>query len=126
MPRRRGGKHKNPSREGFIARERLWFLRDIRGSFSRRFAEENGFCDTVSYKGGVHMAGTITVRLPDKLRRELDRVAKAERASKSEIMREAIARYLSVKRFRQLRRHVLPFAEAEGLLTDEDVFNSIR
>ncbi len=72
------------------------------------------------------MAGTITVRLPDKLRRELDRVAKAERASKSEIMREAIARYLSVKRFRQLRRHVLPFAEAEGLLTDEDVFNSIR
>jgi predicted transcriptional regulator len=71
------------------------------------------------------MKETITIRLPDKLRKELDIVAKAEKASRSEIIRDAVARYLAVKRFQQLRKKVLPFAEAEGLLTDEDIFKAI-
>ena len=50
---------------------------------------------------------------------------KAEGGSKSEVLRDAIARYLAIKRFKQLRKKVLPFAEAQGLLTDEDVFKAI-
>lgn len=64
------------------------------------------------------MSDTITVRLPKKILKELDIIIKTEKASKSEIIREAIARYLAIKRFQQLRRKVLPFAEAEGLLTE--------
>ncbi|MFQ5721689.1 MAG: CopG family ribbon-helix-helix protein [Candidatus Aminicenantales bacterium] len=71
------------------------------------------------------MENTITIRLPKKLQEELYIVAKTEKTSRSEIIRKAIARYIAVKRFQQLRKKVLPFAEAEGLLTDEDVFKAI-
>ncbi len=71
------------------------------------------------------MKSTVTIRLPQKLQEELDIMAKAEKMSKSEIIRDAIARYLAVKKFQQLRKKVLPFAEAAGLLTDEDIFKAI-
>ena len=71
------------------------------------------------------MSDTITIRLPKKLQKELNIVTKTEKTSKSEVVREAVSRYLVVKRFHQLRKQVLPFAEAEGLLTDEDVFKAI-
>lgn len=71
------------------------------------------------------MKDTITVRLPEKLQKELEKVAKEEKTPKSEIIRDAVSRYLAVKRFQQLRKKVLPFAEAQGLLTDEDIFKAI-
>jgi len=71
------------------------------------------------------MTDTITIRLPEKLQQELEMVVKVEKTSKSEIIRDAIARYLAIKRFQQLRKQVLPFAEAQGLLTDEDIFKTI-
>jgi metal-responsive CopG/Arc/MetJ family transcriptional regulator len=71
------------------------------------------------------MSDTITIRLPDKLQQDLDRVVKTEKTSKSEVIRDALERYIALKRFQQLRRKVLPFAEAEGLVTDEDVFKAI-
>jgi hypothetical protein len=40
-------------------------------------------------------------------------------------VRESIQRYVSIQRLRALRRSVLPFAGAEGLLADEDVFSRI-
>jgi predicted transcriptional regulator len=74
---------------------------------------------------GGGMRDTITIRLPEKLQKDLDKVVKAEGTSKSDVIRDAIERYLSLKRFQQLRKKVLPFAEAEGLVTDEDVFKTI-
>jgi len=71
------------------------------------------------------MRGTITIRLPEKLQRDLAQVVKAGKASKSEVIRDALERYIALKRFQQLRKKVLPFAEAEGLVTDEDVFKAI-
>ncbi|MBA3071168.1 MAG: ribbon-helix-helix protein, CopG family [Nitrospirae bacterium] len=71
------------------------------------------------------MKDTITIRLPEKLQKELNVIVKAEKASKSEIIRDAIERYLALKRFQQLRKKVLPFAEAQGLITDEDIFKAI-
>lgn len=44
----------------------------------------------------------------------------------SDLIRESIRRYAAAHRFRKLRKRILPFAEAEGLLTDEDVFESLR
>ncbi len=71
------------------------------------------------------MKDTITIRLPEKLEKELEMVVKAEKTTKSEVIREAIGRYVAVKRFQQLRRRVLPFAEAQGLITDEDIFKTV-
>lgn len=71
------------------------------------------------------MKDTITIRLPEKLQKELEKVVKEEKTSKSEIIRDAVSRYLAVKRFQQLRKKALPFAEVQDLLTDEDIFKAI-
>jgi predicted transcriptional regulator len=68
---------------------------------------------------------TLTVRLPDTLRRELEKLARQRGRPAGEIVRESLSRYLAVERFRALREKVLPFAEAQGFLTDEDVFKTV-
>jgi predicted transcriptional regulator len=68
---------------------------------------------------------TLTIRLDEKLEKALDRLAKTTGRSKSELAREALKRQVAVARFRELRRETLPFAEAQGLLTDEEIFKAI-
>lgn len=71
------------------------------------------------------MKGTLTIRVDKDLERLLDRVCKRTGESRSDIVREALRRELSLRRFEDLRRRVLPFAEARGYLTDEDVARNI-
>ncbi|MFH1219232.1 MAG: ribbon-helix-helix protein, CopG family [Candidatus Eisenbacteria bacterium] len=68
----------------------------------------------------------ITIRLPEELRKTLKQISRTERLPMSDLVRESIRRYTAVYQFGQLRKRVLPFAEAQGLLTDEDVFESLR
>lgn len=68
---------------------------------------------------------TLTIRLDAKLDKALERIAKRTGRTKSEIARKALERQVAVVRFRELRAKTLPFAEAQGLLTDEDVFRAI-
>jgi predicted transcriptional regulator len=68
---------------------------------------------------------TLTIRLPDDLRSELDKLSRDENKAVSEIVRESLRRYVAVERFRAIRRKILPFAEAQGLLTDDDVFKAL-
>ncbi|TVS00815.1 MAG: ribbon-helix-helix protein, CopG family [Phycisphaerales bacterium] len=71
------------------------------------------------------MSESISIRLSPELRRELNRAAKRQKRPASEITREALRRYLAVEEFRAIRAKTLPFAEAQGILTDEDVFKLI-
>jgi Arc/MetJ-type ribon-helix-helix transcriptional regulator len=71
------------------------------------------------------MKDTITIRLPRELRDELRAVSKAERTPVSDLVRESLRRYLAVLQFRQLRSKVVPYAQAKGFLTDEDIFRAI-
>ena len=68
---------------------------------------------------------TLTIRLDPKLEKALERIATATGRTKSEIAREALRRQVAVARFRELRNRTLPFAEAQGLVTDEDVFRIV-
>jgi len=68
---------------------------------------------------------TLTIRLDPKLDKALDRIARSSGRTKSEIAREALRRQVAVVRFRELRKKALPFSEAQGLLTDEDVFRAL-
>lgn len=68
---------------------------------------------------------TLTIRLPDELRDDLQRLSAEQSKPVSDIVRESIRRYVAVEKFRSLRKKVLPFAEAQGYLTDEDVFKAI-
>ena len=68
---------------------------------------------------------TLTIRLPDDLRADLQKISREQNKPVSDVIRESIRRYVAVERFRALRRKVLPFAEAQGFLTDEDIFKAI-
>jgi predicted transcriptional regulator len=69
--------------------------------------------------------GTLTLRLDEELERDLDNLAKQTGRTRSDLARDALRRQLSLLRFERLRNRVLPFAEARGLLTDEDVFAAV-
>ena len=71
------------------------------------------------------MKQALSVRLPDELRKDLQQISDAEAKPVSDLVRESIQRYVAIYNFRKLRNTVLPFAEAQGILTDEDVFRSI-
>ena len=72
------------------------------------------------------MKPTLTIRLPDEMRSTLQKISIEEQKPVSEIVRESIRRYISIYQFRRLSNKVLPFAEAQGLLTDEDVFKALK
>lgn len=61
-----------------------------------------------------HMSATLTIRLDRDLERLLDQVSKRSGQNRSEIVREALRRQLALLRFEEIRRRVLPFAEARG------------
>jgi len=71
------------------------------------------------------MKQTLTVRISEDLREELQRISDVESKPVSDLVRESIRRYIALYTFRRLRKTVLPFAEAQGILTDEDVFRTI-
>ena len=72
------------------------------------------------------MNQSITIRIPDELKKDLNKVSINEEKPVSDIVRESIKMYVSLRRFRMIRKKILPFAEAEGILTDEDVFRKLK
>ena len=71
------------------------------------------------------MKSAVTIRLDDDLEQMLDRLCKETGRSRSDIVRDALRRQLTLLRFERLRRKTLPFAEARGYLTDEDVTRDV-
>ena len=71
------------------------------------------------------MRETVTISLPQAVRRELDRIAKEEGVSRSDVLRQSWEDFLFVRRFRQLRQRMMAAAQAQGIYTDEDVFNRV-
>lgn len=68
---------------------------------------------------------TMTIRLPEQLRDEIERLGRAEHKAASDVVRESLRRHVAIRRFRSIRKRILPFAEAQGLVTDEDVFRAL-
>ncbi len=71
------------------------------------------------------MSQTLTIRISDSMRAQLQEISKTEEKTIGDLVRESLRRYITVQRFRRLRNKVLPFAEAQGILTDEDVFEQL-
>jgi predicted transcriptional regulator len=71
------------------------------------------------------MTNAVTIRLDESLERTLDEFCRRSGRKRSDVVRDALRRQLSLLMFEQLRRKVMPFAEARGYLTDEDVFKSV-
>ena len=68
---------------------------------------------------------TLTIRLDADLDRLLTKASKQSGKNRSELAREALRRQLRVSQFEALRKKIMPFAEAKGYLTDEDIFREV-
>jgi len=71
------------------------------------------------------MQETITITLPEETKLVLDDVRRKGGLSLSELVSEAIKEYLFFRRFRLLRERVIPKAQAQGIYTDQDVFERV-
>jgi len=67
----------------------------------------------------------LTVRLDPDLERRLEQAAERSGRTRSEFVREALRRQLALSQLEELRSRIMPFAEAQGYLTDEDVFRDV-
>ena len=67
----------------------------------------------------------FTIRLDPELERQLDDAARRSGRTRSEFVREALRRQIALAEFEDLRRRIMPFAEARRYLTDEDIFQDV-
>ena len=68
---------------------------------------------------------TLSIRLDEELDRLLDKASEQDGKSRCDIARDALRRQLRLTQFEAVRRRMMPFAEARGFLTDEDVFAKV-
>ncbi|NIR52489.1 CopG family transcriptional regulator [candidate division KSB1 bacterium] len=71
------------------------------------------------------MKQNVTVSLPEKINSDLQKIAKDEGLSKSQIIRNALQDYLYIRKFKALRNRMIAKAQAQKLFSDEDVFNKV-
>lgn len=71
------------------------------------------------------MRETVSISLPDNLKTVLDETARREGLSRSDVVRQALSDYLFVREFRMLRARMVSQAQAQGVFTDEDVFEEV-
>jgi len=68
---------------------------------------------------------TLSIRLDEDLERLLNKASRLAGRNRSEVARDALRRQLRLTQFEAIRRRMMPFAEARGFLTDEDVFTQV-
>ncbi|GBC95280.1 Putative nickel-responsive regulator [bacterium HR16] len=59
--------------------------------------------------------------LPEAMIRELERVAKEENRTKSEVVREALRRYIEARKWKKLQEEMATRAQQLGITTEADV-----
>ncbi len=64
--------------------------------------------------------GLTSVQIRPQIARMMEKFARRG-LSKSELINEALRQYLIEKEFQELRNELLPYAQAKGIYTDEDV-----
>ena len=69
---------------------------------------------------------TLTIRLDKELEELLSKASRRTGKNRSEIAREALRRQIRLETFEEVRKRIMPFAEARGYLTDEDVFSKLK
>lgn len=70
-------------------------------------------------------SAAVTIRLDPPLEELLDEVCAKTGRSRSEVVRDALRRQLTLRLFEDARSKVIPFAEAQDIFTDEDVFKIV-
>lgn len=67
----------------------------------------------------------VTVRLEEEMQQRLEAISERTGMSRSDIIRDALKRQLALMAFEEHRKALMPYAEAKGYLTDEDIFKEV-
>jgi predicted transcriptional regulator len=68
---------------------------------------------------------TITLNISDDLKKQLEELSRRQQRPESEVVSESLRRYIATEQLKAIRRATVPLAEAQGFLTDEDVFKAV-
>jgi predicted transcriptional regulator len=71
------------------------------------------------------MLATLTIKLPTKMKSELNQIAKKTHLRKSDIVRDAVGRSIARLQFQSIREQLIPEAQSKGIYTDEDIFKLV-
>lgn len=71
------------------------------------------------------MRQVISISLEEELKKKLDAIAKSKHLNKSQIVKEALRKYIFLEEMEQSRKELRPYAEKQGFFTDEDIFKEI-
>lgn len=67
----------------------------------------------------------LNIRIPEDLKRQLDELSQQQHRPASELVRESLRRYIATEQLKAIRRVTVPLAEAQGFITDEDIFKAV-
>lgn len=68
---------------------------------------------------------TITFNISDDLRAQLEEMSRKQQRPASELVQDSLRRYIALEQLKAIRHVTVPLAEAEGFLTDEDIFKAV-
>ncbi len=71
------------------------------------------------------MRDSVSISLPQDLKKRLDRLAKKRGCNRSDVVRDALEHHLDMEAFREIRGKLRREAEKRGIFTDEDVFKIV-
>ena len=84
-----------------------------------------GLTPALTYDTVIHMEEVLTIRLPKGTRRRLERRAKAQKLTVSQLVRRALEQDELLTSLASARAELLPQARSLGIYTDEDVFTIV-
>lgn len=79
----------------------------------------------LDWRNTLYYMTVVTLRLDGELEKLLNQISKKQRRTRSDVIREALRRQLTLQRFEDARSQIKPLAAAAGYLTDEDVFRDV-
>ena len=69
--------------------------------------------------------GTLTVRIPEDLLRQVRRYCRQHKTTASKVVRDSLRRFLAIQELEAIQRKLAPLAKAKGIRTEEDIFRII-
>ena len=71
------------------------------------------------------MGDTVTITLPGKVKSILETITEQEGIPVDELINTAIEEYLFFRQLRLLRQRMIAKAQAQGIYSEEDIFDQI-
>jgi len=71
------------------------------------------------------MRETLSISLPDKMKKEIDQITKEDGMTRSDIIRESLKDYLYFRKLNKLRNKLIIKAQSNKIYSEDDVFNQV-